>query len=75
MASSSQAKGKCTTLDLEDTNKNIHEKGTNCLILLTCTDQCSYVFLGKTKHATLGNPVTVDADGLSLYLLHLYVVG
>ena len=52
MASSFQAKGKHTTSDLEDTNKNIHEKGMNCLILLTCTDQCSYVFLGKTKCAT-----------------------
>jgi hypothetical protein len=70
VASSSQAKGKGPTsvvidnLDLEDIDENIHEKGTNCLISLTCTDHCSDVFPGKTKCATLGNPVAVDADGL-----------
>jgi hypothetical protein len=51
-------------LDLEDTNKNICEKGMNCLKLLTCTNYCSNVFPGKTKCAALGNPVAVDADSL-----------
>ena len=34
------------------------------MLVLTCTDQCSDVFLDKKNRATLGNPVAVDADGL-----------
>ena len=50
--------------DSEDANKSICEKAINCLISLTCTDHSSDVLPGKTKRATLGNPVAVDADGL-----------
>jgi hypothetical protein len=32
--------------------------------LSTCTNHHSNVITGKTKHATLDNPVAIDADGL-----------
>ena len=68
MGSSLQDKHKHTGLvnesDLEDTDEHrLCKKSMNCLIPLTCTDQC-YFFPDKVDWATLGNPVTVDTDGL-----------
>ena len=53
--------GSVNEFEVDDTDENIRKKGMNCLISLTCTDQCSS---DKVNRTTLGNPVAVDEDGL-----------
>jgi len=59
-ASSSQS-SMINNLDFENTDNNILAKGMVFPIFITCTDD---IFTGKNKHATLGNPVATDEDGL-----------